>query len=235
MPRVSVIAAVSSTPYHEILADDPVVIVSDVIRATTTATTAVVRENRCIPVGSVEDALAEAARHEDALLAGEQGGEAVAGFEMGNSPASIDRIRDRTIILLSSSGTPVLHAARDTQTVYVACLRNARATVQAAARHGRDVVMLAACTRGEFRDEDRLLAGWTTRGLGELGYVAHGALARETLAEWGHAPPAAILESPSVQFLNSRGHEDDLRFILGRIDDVDFAVRLADGQVVRDE
>jgi 2-phosphosulfolactate phosphatase len=235
MPRVVVIPAVSSTPYDEILADDPVVIVSDVIRATTTGITAIVRQNRCVPVGSVEHAHAEAAQRSNALLVGEQGGEGIPGFELGNSPASIDKIRGRTIILLSSSGTPVLHAARAGRDVLVGCLRNAAATAVAAGRAGRDVVFLAACTRGEFREEDRLLAGWTVKDLVAQGYEADDTLTRRTLDEWGEAAPRDILESASVRFLIDAGHEDDLDFVLQHVDDVPFAVRFSDGELVGDD
>ena len=232
-PRVRVVPAVTSTPYTEILADQPVVIVSDVIRATTTATTAVDGANRCVPVASVADAFAAATRWEDALLAGEQGGEAVPGFDLGNSPAAVEAITDRTIILLSTSGTPVLRAAEDAKDVYVGCLRNAAATARMVAATKRDVVFLAACTRGEFRDEDRLLAGWTTRHLAACGYELADTLTRETLDQWGNAPASAMLQSASVAFLRSAGFEDDLEFILSHLDDLPYAIRFTDGELVR--
>lgn len=233
MPTITVVPAVASTAYSEILADEPVVIVSDVIRATTTATTAVAGGNRCFPVQSIGDAHAEAAKQHNPVLAGEQGGEAVAGFDLGNSPVSVDEIRGRTIILLSTSGTRVLQAASAAPDVFAACLRNATATSAAVADLGRDVVFLAACTRGEFRDEDRLLAGWTVRELARRGYELGDDLTVETLKAWGDAAPAAMLESPSVEFLRKAGHEDDLEFILTRIDDLPFAVRMSDNELVR--
>jgi 2-phosphosulfolactate phosphatase len=233
MPRVRVVPAGTSTPYTEILAGQPVVIVSDVIRATTTATTAVDGANRCVPVASVADAFAEAARWEDALLAGEQQGAAVPGFDLGNSPAAVDTITGRTIILLSSSGTPVLRAAREAQDVYVGCLRNAATTARIVASTKRDVLFLAACTRGEFRDEDRLLAGWTTRHLAACGYDLADTLTRETLDEWGDAPASAMLQSPSVTFLRRAGFEDDLAFILVHVNDLSYGIRFADGELVR--
>ncbi len=235
MPGVSVIPAVSSTPYTTILAADPFVIVTDVIRATTTATTAVARGNRCIPVSTVEHAHAEAARHAGAVLAGEQGGHAIPGFELGNSPASIDKLRGETVILLSSSGTPVLRQAQAGSDVFIGCLRTAESTSRAAARSGRDVVILPACTRGEFRDEDRLLAGWIVRHLSREGFEPRNQVTTETLATWGDAEPSRMLGSASVTFLRDGGHEDDLDFIMERIDDLDFTIRLRDGELVKDE
>ena len=226
-PTIKVVPAVATTRYADILADDPVAIVSDVIRATTTATTAVARGNRCLPVETIDDAFTEAAKHQDPILAGEQGGELLAGFDFGNSPVAVDGIENRTIILLSTSGTRVLMGARVAADVFVGCLRNAAATSAAVAGLERDAVFLAACTRGEFRDEDQLLAGWTVRDLMRFGYEPADALTRETVAAWGEAPPSAILSSASVEFLRRSGHDDDLEFILERINDLSFAVKLS--------
>ena len=234
MPQLEVVPARESTPYETVLADDPVVIVSDVIRATTTATTALARGNRCIPVLTVEAAWATAATQNGAtLLAGEQGGDPIPNFDLNNSPAAIDRVEGKTIILLSTSGTRVIHGALIASDVYVGCLRNAAATANAVAATGRDVVFLAACTRGEFRDEDQLFAGWIARDLARAGYELHGDVTHEMLERWGDAQPDAMLGSASVAFLRKAGHEDDLEFVLTRIDDLDFAVRMADGEFVR--
>jgi 2-phosphosulfolactate phosphatase len=234
MPQLEVVPARESTPYETVLADNPVVIVSDVIRATTTATTALARGNRCIPVSSVETAWAVAATQNGAtLLAGEQGGDPIPNFDLNNSPAAVDSVEGKTIILLSTSGTRVIHAALIASDVYVGCLRNAAATAHAVAASGRDVVFLAACTRGEFRDEDQLFAGWIARDLSRAGYELRGEVAHEMLERWGDAPPQAMLGSASVAFLRKAGHEDDLEFVLTRIDDLDFAVRMTDGEFVR--
>jgi 2-phosphosulfolactate phosphatase len=235
MAKVSIIPAVLTTPYATILAAEPVAIVTDVIRATTTATTAVARGNRCIPVGSVEHAREEATRRPEALLAGEQQGESVPGFHLGNSPAAVDRLEGETVILLSSSGTPVLYATRASTTVFISCLRTTTATVRAAAQHGRDIVILPACTRGEFRDEDKLLAGWTVKQLLALGYEAGDDFTRNTVDAWGDQAPSSILGSKSVKFLIEAGHQDDLDFIMERIDDLDFTIHLSEGELVRYE
>lgn len=234
MPQLEIVPAQETTPYETVLADNPVVIVSDVIRATTSATTAVARGNRCIPVLTVEAAWAAAARQNGStLLAGEQGGDPIPDFDLNNSPAAIDRVEGKTIILLSTSGTRVIHGAQVASDVYIGCLRNAAATAHALAASGRDVVFLAACTRGEFRDEDQLFAGWMARDLSRAGYELHGDVTRDMLERWGDAPPEAMLGSASVAFLRQAGHEDDLEFVLTRIDDLDFAVRLADGEFVQ--
>ncbi|HET7137525.1 MAG TPA: 2-phosphosulfolactate phosphatase [Gaiellaceae bacterium] len=235
MPLLRIVPAIETTPYDVLLAADPVVVVTDVIRATTTGTTALARGNRCIAKPTVEAAReAAAALDGSVLLAGEQGGDLIDGFDLNNSPAAVDRIEGKIIILVSSSGTRVLHGASRARDVYVSCLRNVSATVRAVAEAGRDAVLLAACTRGEFRDEDRLLAGWMARDLGDRGFAPADDLTRDVLRDWAHAGPEDVLESESVAFLRRAGHEDDLDFILGRIDDLAFPVKLVEGEFVRD-
>lgn len=113
MPHLEIVPALESTPYETVLYANPVVVVSDVIRATTTATTAVARGNRCIPVATVEAARAAAAAHNGtALLVGEQGGEPIPGFDLNNSPAAVDRVEGKTIILLDLRDTCAARRAR---------------------------------------------------------------------------------------------------------------------------
>src|SRR2546423_10649354 len=86
------------------------IVAVDVIRATTTAITAVDRGWRCFPVPSLEVAVPLAARLERPLLAGELGGSVPYGFDLNNSPAAIASLEDvsRPLILLSTSGTRLL-------------------------------------------------------------------------------------------------------------------------------
>src|SRR5689334_23787534 len=83
------------------------VIAIDVVRATTTAVTAVATGRSCFPVPTVEAAGILANKIEGALLAGEQEGKMPAGFDLNNSPTELLSRSDvaRPLILLSSSGT----------------------------------------------------------------------------------------------------------------------------------
>src|SRR5947199_942378 len=82
----------------------------DVIRATTTAITAVAAGRRCFPVPSIEAAVPLAARLENPLLVGELGGNMPFGFHFQNSPVEMNRrvALGRPVILLSTSGTALL-------------------------------------------------------------------------------------------------------------------------------
>jgi len=91
----------------EVRRDGYAVVAIDVIRATTTAITAVAGGRRCFPVPTAEAAKLVQRKLVNALMAGEIAGEMAEGFEVNNSPAEISKRRDleRPLVLLSSSGT----------------------------------------------------------------------------------------------------------------------------------
>src|SRR4051794_12108917 len=88
------------------------VVVIDVVRATTTAITAVALGRRCLPVTSLDAAHTLAGRLADPLLVGEVDGIMPKGFDINNSPAALAKRTDlhRPAVLLSSSGTKLLQA-----------------------------------------------------------------------------------------------------------------------------
>jgi 2-phosphosulfolactate phosphatase len=205
----------------------------DVIRATTTAVTGVVLKRRCFPTPSLEAAVPLAARLDDPLLVGELGGNMPYGFHLTNSPAALAQRSDvsRPMILLSTSGTRMLHAAQGCAAVYAACLRNYRAQVRhLAARHPK-VALIGAGTRGEFREEDQMCCAWIAEMLVEAGYEPRGELTARLVERWSGAPVDAFRGSKSVEYLTHTGQLSDLDFILEHVDDVDAVFPLQNGEV----
>src|SRR5262245_66168061 len=79
----------------------------DVIRATTTAVTAISMGRECHLAPTLHAAFDKASRLSNALLAGELGGDMPPGFDITNSPAELALRSDvsRPLVLLSSTGT----------------------------------------------------------------------------------------------------------------------------------
>ncbi|HLF14812.1 MAG TPA: 2-phosphosulfolactate phosphatase [Bacteroidota bacterium] len=207
----------------------------DVIRATTTAVTAVARGRRCFPVPSIEMAVPLAARLDHPLLVGELGGNMPYGFDMNNSPAEIDHRDDimRPMILLSSSGTQLIHNATDCDAAYVACLRNYAATVAHLVDRHKHVAIIGAGTRGEFREEDQMCCAWIAEGLIHAGYKAEDEKTVEIVRRWSGAPPDACAKGNSAEYLRKSGQVRDLDFILGHVNDLDSAFMMKHGEVTR--
>jgi 2-phosphosulfolactate phosphatase len=210
------------------------VVAIDVIRATTTAVTSAAAGRRCFPAPDAEAALAVARNLAGALLAGESAGAMPAGFEMDNSPAQLAARTDnhRPLVLVSSSGTRVIHAASDCDAAYLACFRCHSATADyLAGRHER-IAVIGAGTKGEFREEDQICCAWVAAALMDRGYQAGSAQTLDMVGRWQEAPPNACLCSRSVDFLRRSGQLRDLDFILSHIDDLQAAFAMHRGEVI---
>jgi len=218
---------------HEHFDNSAGLVAVDVIRATTTAITAISTGRQCHVAATVEAAFATASRLPDALLAGELGGEMPAGFHMTNSPARLAARKDisRPLVLLSSSGTRLMHEIRDSASAYVACFRNYSATVEYLAQNHDSVVLIGAGTHGAFREEDQMCCAWIAQGLMECGFVPRNGVTRELVERWRGAPEDAFLKSRSVDYLRRSGQLHDLEFILSHFGDIDTACKLSNDEI----
>jgi 2-phosphosulfolactate phosphatase len=203
----------------------------DVIRATTTAVTAVALGRRCLPVGTLEDAERLARELDNVLLAGELGGEMPYGFEMTNSPAQLARRSDteRPMILLSTSGTRLVTSAP--APVFVACLRNYEAQTEELIRHHPQVALVGAGTRGEFRDEDQLCCAWIGAGLLAAGYEPIDDTTRHVIERWRDSPVDSIVTGKSAEYLRSTDQLQDLDFVLGHVNDLGDVFAYSHGEI----
>jgi len=210
------------------------IVAIDVIRATTTAITAVASGRRCFPVPSVEAAKLLQRNLTNPLLAGEVGGYMLEDFEVNNSPAEISTRTDieRPLILLSSAGTKLIHAARESDVTYLACFRNFSTLAQHLIDRHSKVALIGAGTRGEFREEDQICCAWIARLLIAAGYEPENSRTTQIVDIWGAAPEDACLCSKSAEYLNRSGQTRDLDFTLKHVDDLPFVYMMKDDEVV---
>ena len=215
--------------------DSWAVVAVDILRATTTAVTTVWSGRRCLPVGSVEQARDTAARLDRPLLVGELGGDLPEGFDLQNSPTTLESLSDleRPVVLLSSSGTRIFGHAAEATAVYAACLRNLTAQVAHLVAHHPRVAMIGAGAKGEFRREDQLGCAWVAAGLIEAGYHADGEETLEVIERWRDAPVEACAGGRSAEYLRRTDQVADLDFVLSRVDDVDAVFAFTDGELRR--
>jgi 2-phosphosulfolactate phosphatase len=215
------------------------IVVVDVIRATTTAITAAATGRRCFPMPTIEAARTLARQFMDPVLAGESGGAIPTGFDMDNSPAQLMSRTDthRPLVLVSSSGTKVIHEATGCQAIYLSCFRNHSALAAYLSEHHRRVAIIGAGSKGEFREEDQICCAWIAAGLMAHGYLPENPQTASIVELWRDAAATACLCSASVAFLKRTGRLSDLDFILGHIDDMRavFGVRNGEVKIIAEE
>jgi len=213
---------------HEYPADRALVAV-DVIRATTTAITAISMGWECHLVPTLQAAFDTASRLPNALLTGEVGGQMPAGFELTNSPAQLAARSDvsRPLVLLSSNGTRLMHGIRHSESAYFACFRNYTATIEHLANNHDAVTVIGAGTLGDFREEDQMCCAWIAEGLIQSGFAPQDDATLRLVQRWRGAPHNGFLMSRSVAYLQRSGQLHDLEFVLSHFDDVDIPGRVS--------
>lgn len=220
----------SARLYHDRYA----IVAIDVIRATTSAITIAAMHQRCFPVHSLEAALALAGRLENPLLAGELHGDRPDGFDMDNSPAELSMQQDlsRPVVLLSSSGTRLIHEAKGSEAVYVACFRNQQAAARYLVGRHAHIALIGAGSLGEFREEDQMCCAWIASELIRHGYQPEDDQTVALVERWEGAAAEECLISESAEYLKRTGRVTDLNFVLKHVDDLDAAFKVERGEVV---
>jgi 2-phosphosulfolactate phosphatase len=209
------------------------VVAVDVIRATTTAITAAANGWRCFPTPSIEAALALSRKFANPLLAGESGGSIPDGFEMDNSPSQLAARNDtyRPLVLVSSSGTKVIHEAAGAEAVYLSCFRDySFLSTYLAGRHDR-IAVIGAGSLGEFREEDQACCAWIAAELMSQGYQAKNPETEALVRKWRDKGPDACLISNSVAFLRRTERLKDLGFIFSHVNDLRAVFTIRNGEV----
>ena len=141
----------------------------DVLRATTTITTAL-RSGaaKVLPFETVEETVAaketllsrKPENAENVRLGGERGGTPIPGFDFGNSPDEYtpETVAGKTLLFTTTNGTKAILRCRGT--VILACFLNAQAVVERLLRDRPETVsIVCAGTDGQYTEEDLLLAG----------------------------------------------------------------------------
>ena len=123
--------------------------------------------------GPAEEAFQLRDSHPGALIAGEQGGQKIAGFDFGNSPEEIEKqsLSGRTLILRSSSGTQGVVQARKADKIVAASLVVASSTIAWVRKQRPRLVTILAMgsPNGPDKEEDLACQEYLARHLrGEI-------------------------------------------------------------------
>lgn len=142
---------------------DSVVVIIDVLRATSTIATALYNgAESIIPVDSVTQCI-DLGRELGAITAGERDGKIAEGLSYGNSPFEYPRefIADKTLVLTTTNGTKLLHMALNNgaPAIVTGSFPNLSAVTEYLLSQQRNVVLGCAAWKDRFNLEDTLFAG----------------------------------------------------------------------------
>ena len=152
-----------SSPNPNLLSDR-VVVVIDVLRATSVMVHAMSQEaSEIIPLATVEEAfrMAKAFPRGFVMLGGERESKEIPGFDLGNSPREYvaERVKEKKIILTTTNGTKAFHAVSSGREILAGSFFNIRAIAQRCVESNRDLFIFPSGDRGNFSLEDTLCGG----------------------------------------------------------------------------
>jgi 2-phosphosulfolactate phosphatase len=210
------------------------VVAVDVVRATTTAISAVAAGRRCFLVPTIDAARQLAAKLRNPLLVGEQRGVIPPGFDLNNSPAELLARDDleRPVVLLSSSGTRLCHEASTCEVAFLACFRNQTSLAAHLAENFPKVAVIGAGTRGEFRLEDQICCALIAERLVQKGFAPENDETNVLIERWSNGPMDAWLDGRSAAYLRDSNQVKDLEFILDKTDDISATFTLQGSEVI---
>src|SRR5882724_6575099 len=161
--RPTLYTALSPALLHLYDLNHAIVVIIDVLRATSTIATALYNGAKCvIPVDTVTRCI-ELGKQIDGITAGERDGKVAEGLEYGNSPFEYPRefIEGKTLVLTTTNGTRLLHMALDkgANEIITGSFPNLSAVCDHLVEMKRNVILGCAAWKDRVNIEDTLFAG----------------------------------------------------------------------------
>lgn len=151
---------------------DRIVVVIDVLRATSVMVTAL--NNGCdkiIPVKEIEEAIDIASKDRNRyLLGGERGGLKIDKFDFSNSPLDYieDIVKGKSLIMTTTNGTRAIKNSEEAEKIFIGALINGRVVAEKLAKLNKDVTFVNAGTDGEFSMDDFITSGYIINCLRDI-------------------------------------------------------------------
>jgi len=151
--------------------DKSIVVIIDVLRATSTIATALHNGAKAvIPVDSVPDCI-RIGKQIDSITAGERDGKIAEGLEYGNSPFEYPRefVNGKTLVLTTTNGTRLLHMALDknAKAIVTGSFPNLSAVCDFLLTENQNVILGCAAWKNRINIEDTLFAGAVINRIGK--------------------------------------------------------------------
>jgi len=202
------------------LLSDRVVVVIDVLRATSVMVQAISQGAlEILPSASAEEAfqMARIFPRGSILLGGERESKKIPGFDLGNSPKEyvVDRVRGKKLILATTNGTKAFHLISSGKEILVGSFFNIGAVAQRCLESDRDLLIFPSGDEGDFSLEDTICGGMlieliTKKGRKSISLTDASCSAQILYQRFKDNLLGAFPLSHHGKELINRGFEDDL-------------------------
>lgn len=201
---------------------DRVVVVLDVLRATSTIVEALANGAKAVtPVSAIDDAVrvAQGVGREQVLLAGERRSLKIERFDLGNSPLEFtpERVAGKLVVLTTTNGTVAVLASESARRVLIGSYLNLDAVAKELVRDGGPAMIVCSGRERRFALEDALCAGALVRRTAgrageplEMNDAAHAAV--ELLGVYGGDVAGTFAATAAGRQLIDAGLEADLEY-----------------------
>ncbi len=218
--------------------DNKIVIVTDVLRATTTMLAALDSGVKSIiPVASQKEARRYIGQA-GVLVAGERDGKKVDGFDLGNSPLGMihnkEELQGKILVMTTTNGTKAIDAARPSKKIYIGALTNLNALADHLRSGQEDLLVLCAGWKNRVNMEDSLFAGGLCDRLNDA-YQIYGDAAIMTMQLFTANKPHlldSIKQATHYQRLKNHGIEEDINYCM-TLDKTDSVAYLDNDVIVK--
>lgn len=215
MPKVDV--CFSPELLHLYQLEGRIVVVVDILRATSTIVTAIQHGTKEIfPVASIETC--KELKNKGFVIAAERDGVTADGFDLGNSPFSYmgNDIKDKKIAFTTTNGTLAIEKSKKADCIVIGSFLNKKAVATYLLKQKKDVLIVCAGWKGKFNLEDTLFAGALSLYLQDDFNLENDSV---LAAMWLYKHTSGnlkqyLLQSSHVQRLNNLNIQDDFEFCL---------------------
>ena len=158
---------ISADHIKEEYLDDKIVVVIDMLRATSVITTALANgAKEVVPMLTVEEAFNKkkelSEKGLDALLGGERRAIKIEGIDFTNSPLEYtrDQIEGKSIILSTTNGTRAINLSLKASKILIGAMINAKSVIDMINENSSDIVFINSGTNGQFSMDDFICSGY---------------------------------------------------------------------------
>jgi 2-phosphosulfolactate phosphatase len=215
--------------------ENKIVVVIDILRATSTITTIIDQGAKAL-IAVKDETKALKYKKENYLIGGERNGETITGFDFGNSPLQYteELVKDKTVVLTTTNGTKCIEMSSNANSVVIGSFLNLSAVVNYLKNKDKDVVLFCAGWKNKVNLEDSLFAGAVAHKLTNAALDDSTLICKNAYGVDGKNLFKTLQRSNHFKRLEKKGVIKDIEYCC-KIDTSDIIPVLKNGLITKDQ